>query len=275
MAQMAALIDENEDTRRFSDKAEVIRNAFNDKFYNSEKGIYSTGSNTAMAMPLALYIADEKNRKTIAANLAADIIAKDNSFTSGDVGYRFLLKALAMEGYSDLIYKMNNQTEKPGYGYQLKMGATALTEKWNADPGMFSSQNHFMLGQINEWFFHDLAGIGVAEDGSGAGFRHSIIKPMLAGNLEWVKGSYQSVSGLISTEWKREKDLFKLDISIPVNTEATVYVPSENELNIKESGMEAQKANGIKFVKYENGFAIYNVGSGIYHFDSKIAAKNN
>jgi alpha-L-rhamnosidase len=274
MAQMATTIGKNEDAKRFTEKAEIIRKAFNDKFYNAEKGIYSTGSNTAMAMPLALNIADEKNRKTVAAKLASDIKAHENSFTSGDVGFRFLLKALAMEGYSDLIYTMNNQSDKPGYGYQLKMGATALTEKWNADRGIFGSQNHFMLGQINEWFFHDLAGIGVAEDGSGAGFKHAIIKPILAGDLKWVKGSYKTVNGLISTAWNREKDLFELDLSIPVNTEATVYIPTNNEASVKESGILAPKAKGIKFIKFENGFAIYIVGSGIYHFDSKIAVKN-
>ena len=267
MSKMAALIGEKEDALKFEKKAGIIRKAFNDKFYNDEKGIYSTGSNTTMAMPLALGIAEPQNRKIIAANLAADIRKNGNSFTCGDVGYRFLLKALAMEGYSDLIYDMNNQSEKPGYGYQLKMGATALTEKWNANAFM-GSQNHFMLGQINEWFFHDLAGIGVAENGDGAGFRKIIIKPMIVGDLKWVKGSYQSASGLISSEWKRENGVFTLNISIPANTTATVYIPAEKESDVKESGESAIKANGVKFIKDEKGSVVYEIGSGDYCFVS-------
>jgi len=269
MADMADLIGEKQDAKQFLEKAEVIRKAFNEKFYNEEKGIYSTGSNTAMAMPLALNIADEKNRIALAQKLASDIRGHGNSFTSGDVGYRFLLKALAMEGYSDLIYEMNNQSEKPGYGYQLKMGATALTEKWNADGANMGSQNHFMLGQINEWFFHDLVGIGVEEDGSGAGFRHSIIKPMFVGDLKWVKGSYQTVSGLISTEWKRDNETFSLDVSIPANTSATVYIPAEKESDVQESGKLASKCNDVKFLKLEKGSAVYEIGSGNFHFVSK------
>jgi len=269
MASMANLIGEKEDAKRFMEKAEVIRKAFNEKFYNEAKGIYSTGSNTAMAMPLALDIADEKNRVDIAKKLVSDIRVHDNSFTSGDVGYRFLLKALAMEGYSNLIYEMNNQSEKPGYGYQLKMGATALTEKWNADGAYMGSQNHFMLGQINEWFFHDLAGIGVADDGSGAGFRHSVIKPMLAGDLNWVKGSYQTVSGLITSEWERDNDLFSLDVSIPANILATVYIPAKEESDVQESGTLAGKSEGVRFLRLENGSAVYEIGSGNFHFVSK------
>jgi hypothetical protein len=222
-----------------------------------------------MGMPLALGIAEPQNRKIIAANLAADIRKNGNSFTCGDVGYRFLLKALAMEGYSDLIYDMNNQSEKPGYGYQLKMGATALTEKWNANAFM-GSQNHFMLGQINEWFFHDLAGIGVAENGDGAGFRKIIIKPMVVGDLKWVKGSYQSASGLISSEWKHENGVFTLNISIPVNTTATVYIPGEKESDVKESGESVLKANGVRFIKNENGNVVYEIGSGDYCFVSSM-----
>jgi len=269
MSSMADLIGEKEDAKRFLAKAEVIRKAFNEKFYNEEKGIYSTGSNTAMAMPLALNIADEKNRVEIAKKLVLDIRENGNAFTSGDVGYRFLLKALAMEGYSDLIYEMNNQSEKPGYGYQLKMGATALTEKWNADGAYMGSQNHFMLGQINEWFLHDLAGIGVNDDGLGAGFRKFIINPMPVGDLTWVKGSYKSVSGLISVNWKQENSLFTLNVTIPANTSATVYIPASNEKEIFEDGKSASKALGVRFLRMEKDKAVYLVNSGVYNFVSK------
>jgi len=267
MAKMASLIGKNEDAQKFEEKAEVIREAFNAKFYNAETGIYSTGSNTTMAMPLALNMAEPQNSKAIAAKLAADIRKNGNSFTSGDVGYRFLLKALAMEGYSDLIYEMNNQSERPGYGYQLKMGATSLTEKWDAGVGSFGSQNHFMLGQINEWFFNDLVGIGVDEQ--GAGFRKSIIKPEMVSGLNWVKGSYQTISGLITSEWKRENNQLMLNISIPANTTATVYIPGTKVTNTTENEMPVSDSKGVKFLRAEAGKLIFEVGSGNYQFITK------
>ena len=266
MSQMAKAIGKTVEAGSFELKADAIRQSFNKEFYHPENGTYSTGSNTTFAMPLFLNIAEPQNRKILIDKLVADIRKNGNSFTSGDIGYRFLLKALAMEGYSNVIFDMNNQSERPGYGYQLKMGATSLTEKWNAGVGSFGSQNHFMLGQINEWFFHDLVGIGVEAD--GAGYRKSIIKPMVVGDLTWVKGSYQTVSGLISSEWKLEKDKFSLDVDIPANTNSIIYIPANNDSEITESGKQAKLAQGLKFIKWEKKCATYEATSGSYHFVS-------
>jgi hypothetical protein len=268
MAQTANLLGKTEDAKFFEQQADAIRASFNKEFFKAEGGSYSTGSQTANAMPLFLGITEPQHRKSVVETIVSDIRKRGNAFTSGDVGYRFLLSALAMEGYSSVIFDMNNQSEKPGYGYQLKMGATSLTEKWDAGVGDFGSQNHFMLGQINEWFFHDLVGIGVEPD--GAGFRKIIIKPIMVGDITWVKGSYQSVSGLISSAWKRDKNQFMLDISIPANTTATVYLPTLKEADAKESGMQAAKAKGVKFLKAENGNQVYEIVSGNYQFIVKI-----
>jgi hypothetical protein len=219
-------------------------------------------------MPLVLNITEPGNRKKVVEAIVADIKKRGNALTSGDVGYRYLLYALAMEGYSDVIYNMNNQSERPGYGYQLKMGATSLTEKWNAGAGNFGSQNHFMLGQINEWFFHDLAGIAAAP--AGAGFTQTIIEPVVVGDITWVKGNYQSVSGPIAVSWKLKNDVFSLDVSVPPNTTALVYLPKSYDDSIKESGKAIDKAAGIKFMKTANDKLVYEVGSGTYHFSSKI-----
>lgn len=267
MAQMAALLNKKEDVFQFTTKSNAIRQAFNEKFFDPVKGIYSTGSNTTQAMPLFFGLAEPQNRKRLVDRLVADIRGRGNAFNSGEVGYRFLLKALAMEGHSDLIYDMNNQSEKPGYGYQIKKGATSLTEKWDASVGSFGSQNHFMSGQINEWFFNDLVGIGV--DPTGAGFRKIIIHPIPVGDLTWVKGSYRSVSGQISTSWKKGNGVFILDVSIPANTSATVYIPTSSVNDVFEGENRAKRANGVVFLRMESGNAIFEVTSGSYHFTSK------
>ena len=127
-----------------------------------------------------------------------------------------------------------------------------------------ASQNHFMLGQINEWFFNDL--VGIMADAEGAGFRKPLIKPEIINGLEWVKGSYQSVSGLIVSAWKREGHRLTFDISIPVNTTATVFIPGENESNVWEGGKIASGCNGVKFLRAEMGKLVYEVESGNYQF---------
>ena len=215
----------------------------------------------------ALNIVEPQNRRGVAWAMVEDIRKKGNAFTAGDVGYRFLLKALAMEGYSDVIYDVNNQSERPGYGYQLRMGATSLTEKWDASVGYLGSQNHFMLGQINEWFFNDLLGIGVEPD--GAGFRKFVVKPVIIEALKWVKGSYNTTVGLISLEWKCNRGHFSLNLEIPANATATVHIPAEEESSVMESGRHAHDAEGVEFTGIERGRAVYQVASGRYKFVSR------
>ena len=106
-------------------------------------------------------------------------------------------------------------------------------------------------------------------EANGAGFRKFIIKPTPVGDLKWVKGSYKTVSGLISVEWEHNNGTFALTVIIPANTTATIYIPATKEKDVTESGKRTAKSNGIKFLRIENDKAIYEVGSGEYKFLSK------
>lgn len=265
MYNIAKQLGKEQDADAFKISSEKIRASFNDTFFNPNTGLYATGSQTTCAMPLFFNIVKPENREKLLAALVADIRKRDNSFTSGEVGYRFLLRALADGGRSEVVYDMNNQQDKPGYGYQLKMGATSLTEKWDAGVGSFGSQNHFMSGQINEWFFNDL--VGVSPDETGAGFRKFNIKPSFLKGLDWVKGSYVSISGDIKCAWKRTVSKLEVDVTVPANTSATIYLPGNNAENILENHMPYVKSIGVKFLKVENDKSIFEVKSGNYHFE--------
>ncbi|HMP84495.1 MAG TPA: alpha-L-rhamnosidase C-terminal domain-containing protein, partial [Verrucomicrobiota bacterium] len=183
-----------------------------------------------------------------------------------DVGYRFLLLALAEGGRSDVIYNLINQDEKPGYGYILKKGATALTEAWDANNN--SSHNHFMLGQITEWFYAHLCGI--SSDPNGPGFKKIIIAPTPVGDLKWARATYDSMRGPVAVRWDRNGDAFKLNVTIPANTTATVYLPAKAADSVRESGVEAGSSAGVKFLRQEKDRAVYAVESGRYTFESKF-----
>jgi alpha-L-rhamnosidase len=197
MAQVAKLLGQNADVKQFAKLAEEIRRAFNREFFNATNQTYATGSQCANAIPLVMNLCEPKHRPAVLDALVRD--AQEKNLTAGDVGYRYLLRALAAGGRSDVIFAMNNQSDKPGYGYQLKMGATSLTEAWDARPQ--SSQNHFMLGQIMEWFYADLAGIAPAPNSPG--FKEIIIKPEPVGDVTWARASFNSVRGKIVSDWKR------------------------------------------------------------------------
>jgi len=266
MSRSAALLGKMDDAKHFSDLAENIRAAFNEKFYDPTNHFYATDSQTANSIPLVMGICEPTNRAGVLDSIVADVQKRGNALTAGDVGYRYLLRALADGGRSDVIFDINNQSDKPGYGYQLKKGATSLTEAWDA--GRDSSQNHFMLGQIQEWFYHDLAGI--QNDPASAGFKKIIIAPQPVGDVTWAKASFNSVHGPITTEWKRDAKTFVLNLSIPPNTTATVFVPAESVDDVRESGVAAAKSPGVKFVRQENGSVVFEIASGKYQFITTV-----
>jgi hypothetical protein len=215
-------------------------------------------------------LADGVAHNGAAAAIVQDISRRKLSFTAGDVGYRYLLLALAESGNSNIIFAMNNQSTRPGYGYQLKMGATSLTEAWDARPS--SSQNHFMLGQINEWFFHDIGGI--QDDPSSPGFAKIIIKPTPVGNITSAQTSYDSDKGLIETSWKLIGGKMTLDVTIPANTSATIYVPTSSLSSVNESNHQVTASLGVTFDKVDGVYAVYTAGSGEYHFRSNYSVSN-
>jgi hypothetical protein len=205
-------------------------------------------------------ICEPTNRAAVLNAIVADIHKHGNALTAGDVGYRYLLRALADGGRSDVIFDMNNQSDKPGYGLQLAKGATSLTEAWDA--GRDSSQNHFMLGQIQEWFYHDLAGIQNAP--GSAGFKTIVINPQPVGDVTWAKASYNSIRGEIVSGWQRDGGDFTLQISIPANTTATVFVPARPGTRVVVNSLQAN------FLHDENDRAVFEVGSGDYRFESSF-----
>jgi hypothetical protein len=264
LAKVARVLGIADDAGRYEELARSIGDAFNQKFFDPAHDQYAQGSQCANSIPLAMGLVPPGHRAEVLNAVVQDVSRRGNSLTAGDVGYRYLLRALAEGGRSDVIYAMNNQSERPGYGYQLQRGATSLTEAWDAARG--PSQNHFMLGHIIEWFYHDLAGIGI--DSSAPGFKKIVVRPATPGDLAWVKASYNSIYGKIESHWTVANGHFTLNVAIPPNTTATVYVPAQAGAQIAESGQPAENAPGVKYLRWENGAAIYEIASGRYRFDT-------
>jgi hypothetical protein len=147
--------------------------------------------------------------------------------TAGDIGYRYVLRALDEAGRSDVIFDMNSRSDVPGYGYQLAHGATALTESWQALPGV--SNNHFMLGHLMEWFYTGLCGIN--QDPGSIAFKKIQIRPQPVGEITSASGSYHSIYGWIKSHWETKGKSFKLDVTIPANTTAEIWFPPNDKYN--------------------------------------------
>nr|WP_044653591.1 glycoside hydrolase family 78 protein [Bacteroides acidifaciens] len=239
LIEAAKMVGNDYDIRYYSSLADDIRIAFDKRFLNNDTAQYGTGSQCSNALPLFLHMTQDKK---VFMNLIKDVEAHGNRLTTGDVGNRYLIQTLARNDRHELIYKMFNHEEAPGYGFQLKFGATTLTEQW--DPRQGSSWNHFMMGQIDEWFFNSLVGIRPyaastlenQQNKSKQGYQKFIIAPQPVGDLKFVKSSYETLYGTIVVDWARQDGTFTLNVSVPVNTTAVVYLPGGKEPKEVQSG---------------------------------------
>jgi len=88
------------------------------------------------------------------------------------------------------------------------------------------------MGDVSAWMTNALAGINA--DVNRPGFSHIIVRPYFVKKLDWAKGEYQSVNGLVRSEWERKGDKVILRVSIPANTTATVYADKMYEIKSGE-----------------------------------------
>ena len=220
LARLAAALGRDDEAETYAAKAAAVRERWIAAFRKADPLTYGTDHQASMALALALGLAEEEDRPALLERLVADVEERGYA-TAGDVGFRFLLRALADGGRSDVVYQLINQDEKPGYGYQIKQGATALTEAWDANLG--ASHNHFMLGQVIEWFHHDL--VGLQPDPAAPGWKHAFLRPTPVGDLKWAEASHQTPHGRLFLHWERSGEQLDLHIVVPPNTTATLEWP--------------------------------------------------
>jgi alpha-L-rhamnosidase len=151
-------------------------------------------------------------------------------------------------------------------------GATTIWENWWADMDnreFDGSGNHVMLvGDLVVWLVEYVAGI--RPDIERPGFKHIVVRPHPLGDLKFAKASHESMYGTIQSSWTREGGKFTLELVIPPNTTATVYLPATSAAAMTEGGRPAGEAEGVKFVKMDKETTICEVVSGTYRFVSEI-----
>jgi hypothetical protein len=221
VAKAAAMLGISQDTLKYGQLVRDIKKAYNDRFFNKAIHQYDIASQFANAVSLYLGLVEPQYRQAVLKNLTDDIAYHGDRLTTGDVGNRYLFQTLADNGENELMYKMVNHYDAPGYGFQLKYGLTTLTEQW--DPRKGNSWNHFMMGQIEEWFFNALAGIRYDE--KQPGFKHILLRPIPVGDLKNVSASTETLYGKVAVAWTKTEKQFKLKVTIPVNTTSTVTLP--------------------------------------------------
>ncbi len=260
VAQTASMLGNEADALKYLELAANIKEAFIKKFYHPESGSYGNGSQTSLSCALYQGLVERENKSIVVSNLVANVEARNGHIDTGILGAKYLLNALLENGRADVAYRMASQRDLPSWGWWIEQGATTLWEEWNGS----GSRNHIMFGDISAWFYKALAGIN--PDPASPGFKHFFIKPNIVGDLTTARAAYNSVSGRIASEWYSDKDGFHLKVTIPANTSAAVLVPNATPDKVIEGKIPASQAEGLKFLRAENGGALYEVGSGTYEF---------
>ncbi len=272
MAGYATLLGKAEDARHFTELAEKLKAAFNAKFFRADTGQYDNGSQTSCVLPLAFGLVPDGERERVFNRLVRKITDETHGHIgTGLIGGQWLMRVLTAGGRADLAYTIAAQKTYPSWGYMVEKGATTIWELWNgdtADPAMNSGNHVMLVGDLGIWLYENLAGI--KPDPEQAGFKRIVMRPEAVGDLQFVKGSHRSPYGLITSDWQRQGGVFRWNITVPVNTIATVYVPAKSAESVTESGKPAMQGQGVKLVGMEQGRAVFSVGSGSYNFESRI-----
>lgn len=265
VVQAAAILGKQEDVSTYSARLADLRKSAHKHFFNEDTKTYIDGRQLAMAFPLYTGITPEVEKKAVFANFVGEISQRKPYLDTGSSGLPILLKYLVEDAErADLLFTCLTRTEYPGYGFFLNSGETAWPEYWKIVGE--ASRIHTCYTGISGYFMKALGGI--RPDPAAYGMQKFLIKPKLVGDLTWVKCRHISLYGPIVSNWTREGDKLTMEVTIPANTTATVYVPARDAAAVTGGGKTTGKLTGVKFLRMEDGVAVYAVGSGTYRFKS-------
>ncbi len=277
----AKVLNKKDDVERYANLLQNVKDAFV-KEYLTPNGRLVSNTQTAYVLALHFDMLPENLRKQAAEKLVQNIKNYGNHLTTGFLGTPYLCHVLTRFGYTDIAYALLMQDSYPSWLYPVKMGATTIWERWDGikpdstfqTPGM-NSFNHYAYGAIGDWLYRIVAGLDTYEDGPG--YKHVNVKPHVGGKLTHASVTLHTYYGTTSAGWKLEERKLVLDVQIPVNTTATVFVPASGADAITEGGkrLAGIKIKDILVDGTEKDYVIVKLGSGKYQFIVEVGKRSD
>lgn len=263
LSRMATVLGKDDEAKTYTALFNDIKTALN-KAYVGKDGRIQGNKQAGYALALHFDLLPENIRPLAVKHMLDGITEYKGHMSTGfHSTYRMMLE-LTREGHSEVAYQLINQRDFPSWGYSIENGATTIWERWDGyvkgrgfqDKGM-NSFNHYAIGAVGEWMYRVI--LGINNDDLHPGYEHFIVRPHPGGGLKWAKGSYNSIRGKIEVGWSLVGDMTKLDLTVPANTTATVYLPTS-------SAKPVGKTNGVEFLRWEGTTAVLEVQAGKYSF---------
>lgn len=194
-----------------------------------EDGTMPSNLMGAYVLPIYFGLVPEEFQKKFEENLVKSVEENGMCMDTGFLGTPFLLDSLCKIGRTDLAYTLLWQNKAPSWLSEVDAGATTIWENCfgydaNGNPGNLSF-NHYSFGCVDDWMFRYIGGI----DSDAPGFKHIIFSPRPDDKLQWARREFETVQGKVVCEWRKEEKegtlKLKMEIEIPCNTTATIYLP--------------------------------------------------
>jgi alpha-L-rhamnosidase len=264
LSKAAKLFRKQSDYEKYSLLAEKIKKALNDKYLDPKTGIYGSGLQTEQSVPLYWGLVPDELREKVAANLAKRVEADGKHLDVGLLGSKTILNALSENGYAELAYEVASRETFPSWGWWIVNGATTFYENWPIDAKSDISMNHIMFGEINAWYYKALGGI--FPDENQPGFKNIVLKPNFVQGLDYFEATHEGPYGEILSSWKKKGKQVEYNVSVPTNSEATLYLKSKK---IKENGRSLDKNPWIRIKETQENQIVLELKAGNYHFEIK------
>ena len=279
VSKMAKLLGKTEDAINYSNLFNEIKKAFNKKFVK-RTGIIKGETQAGYALSLNFGMIDIDNidevvtsklKNKINSRLVNAIDKYDGRISTGFCTTLRMMMELSKGGNNEVAYKLLLSRRFPSWFYMIDQGATTMWERWDAfvagrgfqNKGM-NSFNHYSIGSVGEWLYRNVLGINFDENEPG--YKHIIIKPLPGDGIDWVKGHYNSIRGKIAMGWKINGDQVNYDVEIPVNSKATVILPTSDIGSIKCEQLSIDELKIESIIQHEKLFAKFIIPSGKYTF---------
>ncbi|HLP00913.1 MAG TPA: family 78 glycoside hydrolase catalytic domain [Opitutaceae bacterium] len=270
MAEMAAAIGDAALATEWAELVPRIRTAFTAAYRHSD-GTIEMGTQTVYAMALGMdLIADPTERAQTAQRFVEKLACDDFHLKTGFLGTPWLLPALSRIGRADLAMRLLLNEDYPSWGFEIRMGATTMWERWNSiradgqfGPVDMNSFNHYAYGAVGDWMFQHLGGLQIIE----AGYKRARIAPRVGlGGLSGARCSLRTPHGVLGCEWASAANGLTLVAIVPPGTTAEVVIPTERAESVLEDGRPAVSVAGVHRAISEDGELVLIVGSGRYEF---------
>ncbi len=224
------VLDRPHEAREAQGHIAALREGIHREFYKPDEGLYLMPEQAYQAMPLLAGVVPDGLRPAIRAKLLGLIEERGWHMDTGLPGTTLLLELLEELGEHEVIGRIHDQEDYPGFGYMLAQGATAIWEQWNG----YWSQIHSCFAGPAAWFYSGLAGI--TPDESRPGFAHIFLAPAFLKGLDFVEADFDSAQGRIESKWRREPNGLSWSIVVPAGGEATVSIPLANFDDVSVNG---------------------------------------